>query len=140
MYTGQVIDSGFYDSFNRGNVRLVDLSIDKSGAISVVSGQGMITADGEEHMLDAIVFATGFDAMTGPVLGLNVTGRGGVPLREKWAAGPKTYLGLQMAGFPNFFTVTGPGSPSVLSNMMVSIEQVQYSLYTIHYTHTLRAL
>jgi len=73
--------------------------------------------------LDALVFATGFDAMTGPLLNLDLRGRGGVPLAHKWQAGPRTYLGLSMAGFPNLFTITGPGSPSVLSNMIQSIEQ-----------------
>ena len=70
-----------------------------------------------------IVFATGFDAMTGPLLGMNIHGRDGLSLREAWQAGPRTYLGLQAAGFPNLFTITGPGSPSVLCNMPVAIEQ-----------------
>ncbi|WP_262324547.1 hypothetical protein [Acidiferrimicrobium sp. IK] len=69
------------------------------------------------------MFATGFDAMTGSLLRMGITGRSGVPLSEKWADGPRSYLGLQVAGFPNLFTITGPGSPSVLSNMPVSIEQ-----------------
>jgi cation diffusion facilitator CzcD-associated flavoprotein CzcO len=73
--------------------------------------------------LDIIVFATGFDAMTGPMLRMNITGRDGISLAEAWEAGPLTYLGLQIAGFPNLFTVTGPGSPSVLCNMPVAIEQ-----------------
>jgi cyclohexanone monooxygenase len=74
-------------------------------------------------VLDSLVFATGFDAMTGALLAIDIRGRGGVTLRERWAAGPRTYLGLCVAGFPNLFTITGPGSPSVLSNMLVSIEQ-----------------
>ena len=69
------------------------------------------------------MFATGFDAMTGPILGVDIVGRDGESLRDKWATGPRTYLGSATAGFPNLFTITGPGSPSVLSNMMVSIEQ-----------------
>jgi cyclohexanone monooxygenase len=69
------------------------------------------------------VFAIGFDAMTGPLFAIDIRGRGGVVLKEKWAAGPRTYLGLATAGFPNLFLITGPGSPSVLSNMLVSIEQ-----------------
>jgi cyclohexanone monooxygenase len=73
--------------------------------------------------VDALVFATGFDAMTGALLGIDIRGRGGRPIQEAWAAGPRTYLGLSIAGFPNLFTITGPGSPSVLSNMIVSIEQ-----------------
>src|SRR5205085_6587484 len=76
-----------------------------------------------EYEVDAIVFATGFDAMTGPLLAIDVRGRAGLPLREKWADGPRAYLGVATAGFPNLFVVTGPGSPSVLSNMVVSIEQ-----------------
>ena len=69
------------------------------------------------------MYATGFDAMTGALVSVDITGRDGVTLKEKWAHGPTTYLGLTTVGFPNFFTITGPGSPSVLSNMMVSIEQ-----------------
>jgi cyclohexanone monooxygenase len=78
---------------------------------------------GAEYDLDSIVFATGFDAMTGALLGIDIRGRAGATLREKWGEGPRTYLGLAIAGFPNLFTVTGPGSPSVISNMIVSIEQ-----------------
>src|SRR5690606_29966909 len=73
--------------------------------------------------LDIIVFATGFDAMTGPLLRIDIQGRDGLSLKDAWHAGPRTYLGLQVAGFPNLFTVTGPGSPSVLCNMPVAIEQ-----------------
>jgi cation diffusion facilitator CzcD-associated flavoprotein CzcO len=73
--------------------------------------------------LDIIVFATGFDAMTGPMLRMDIRGRGGVALKDVWNAGPRNYLGLQVAGFPNLFTITGPGSPSVLCNMPVAIEQ-----------------
>ena len=82
-----------------------------------------MVANGVEHELDCIVYATGFDAMTGALLRIDIRGRGGRPLQEAWAAGPRTYLGLGVAGFPNLFTITGPGSPSVLSNMAVSIEQ-----------------
>jgi cyclohexanone monooxygenase len=77
----------------------------------------------KEYAFDIIVFATGFDAMTGPLNKIKVTGRSGQRLAEKWADGPCSYLGLAVAGFPNLFTITGPGSPSVLSNMPVSIEQ-----------------
>ena len=76
-----------------------------------------------EYELDIIVFATGFDAMTGPLLRLNIEGRDGIKLADIWEAGPKSYLGLQIPGFPNLFTITGPGSPSVLCNMPVAIEQ-----------------
>ncbi|MGH9270845.1 MAG: flavin-containing monooxygenase, partial [Ilumatobacteraceae bacterium] len=113
------LDTGYYATFNRENVTLVDLRRDP---IVEITPTGIRTADGDIE-LDAIVFATGFDAMTGPIIGIDIVGRAGQPLREKWAAGPRTYLGLATAGFPNLFTITGPGSPSVLSNMMVSIEQ-----------------
>jgi cation diffusion facilitator CzcD-associated flavoprotein CzcO len=75
------------------------------------------------YPLDALVLATGFDAMTGALLAPDIRGRGGLPLREKWRAGPETFLGLATAGFPNFYFITGPGSPSVLSNVVMSIEQ-----------------
>ena len=73
--------------------------------------------------LDCIVFATGFDAMTGALLAIDIRGRSGTSLRDAWADGPRTYLGLGIAGFPNLFIISGPGSPSVLTNMVVSIEQ-----------------
>ncbi len=80
-------------------------------------------AGGRDYEVDALVLATGFDAMTGSVAKIDIRGRDGVTLNQKWAEGPKTYLGLMSAGFPNLFIITGPGSPSVLSNMIVSIEQ-----------------
>ncbi len=98
---------------------LVDI---RSAPIECIAPNGIRTRD-SEYALDAIVFATGFDAMTGPLLRIDIRGRGGCALKEKWAAGPRTYLGIASAGFPNLFMITGPGSPSVLSNMMVSIEQ-----------------
>ena len=82
----------------------------------------MKTSQGS-YEFDALVFATGFDAMTGALLKVDITGRGGTRLADVWEAGPRTFLGLQVHGFPNMFTITGPGSPSVLSNMLVSIEQ-----------------
>src|SRR5918993_780890 len=85
--------------------------------------EGVRTADGAVRSFDSIVFATGFDAMTGALLKVDMRGAGGRTLAEKWEAGPRTYLGLTAAGFPNMFMITGPGSPSVLSNMIVSIEQ-----------------
>jgi len=109
----------YLDTFNRPNVTLVDLS---RSPIREFTRTGLRT-DGAEYALDAVVFATGFDAMTGALLRIDLRGRGGLPLSEKWAAGPRTYLGLAIAGFPNLFTVSGPGSPSVLTNMVVSIEQ-----------------
>jgi cyclohexanone monooxygenase len=82
-----------------------------------------VKAHGREHAVDAIVFATGFDAMTGALNRIDILGRGGASLRERWSEGPRSYLGLGIAGFPNLFTITGPGSPSVLTNMLPSIEQ-----------------
>lgn len=113
------IDTNYFDTFNRENVSLVDLRADP---IERITPQGIKTRD-NEYPLDIIVFATGFDAMTGPLLRLNIEGRNGLKLSEAWRAGPKTYLGLQAPGFPNLFTITGPGSPSVLCNMPVPIEQ-----------------
>ncbi len=114
------IDTGYFETFNRDNVDLVDV---RSAPIECITPKGIKLADGKEYELDIIVFATGFDAMTGPLLNIDIQGRDGVSLKEVWSAGPKTYLGLQVAGFPNMFTVTGPGSPSVLCNMPVAIEQ-----------------
>ncbi|MBR0681316.1 NAD(P)/FAD-dependent oxidoreductase [Roseomonas eburnea] len=114
------IDTGYFETFNRENVSLVDL---RATPIERVTPAGIVTRDGTEHPLDIIVFATGFDAMTGPLLRMDIRGRDGLALHEAWRAGPLTYLGLQVAGFPNLFTITGPGSPSVLTNMPVAIEQ-----------------
>jgi cyclohexanone monooxygenase len=120
----QVIDTNYFATFSRENVSLVDLR--NGGGIQVDdSGINSINSDGveEKHELDALVFATGFDAMTGPLMKLNLQGRNGMLLSEVWREGPSSYLGLQIAGFPNLFTINGPGSPSVLSNMICSIEQ-----------------
>jgi cyclohexanone monooxygenase len=114
-----VIDIGYYQTFNRDNVTLVDL---RKGGIERITPTGVATAQGDFEF-DVLVYATGFDAMTGALLAMDIRGREGKRLADHWEAGPKTYLGLQMSGFPNLFTVTGPGSPSVLSNMLVSIEQ-----------------
>jgi cation diffusion facilitator CzcD-associated flavoprotein CzcO len=114
------LDSGYFETFNRPHVHLVDV---KANPIAEITPAGVRLADGTEHEFDAIVYATGFDAMTGPLNRIDVRGRGGRLLREKWAEGPRTYLGLMSHGFPNLFTITGPQSPSVLSNMPVSIEQ-----------------
>jgi cation diffusion facilitator CzcD-associated flavoprotein CzcO len=114
------LDSGYYETFNLPHVRLVDV---KSNPIAAIVSDGIRLADGASYALDAIVYATGFDAMTGPLDKIDIRGRGGQRLREKWAQGPRSYLGLTSAGFPNLFTITGPQSPSVLSNMPVSIEQ-----------------
>jgi len=95
----------------------------KSNPIAAITEQGVRLEDGTQYAFDAIVYATGFDAMTGPLNAIDIRGRGGQLLRDKWAEGPRTYLGLTSAGFPNLFMITGPQSPSVLSNMPVSIEQ-----------------
>ncbi len=113
------LDTGYFATYNRPNVRLVDL---RTQPIEAITETG-IDLKNESMAFDAIVYATGFDAMTGALVAVDITGRAGVTLKDKWAHGPSTYLGLMTAGFPNLFTLTGPGSPSVLSNMMVSIEQ-----------------
>jgi cyclohexanone monooxygenase len=113
------VDTDYYDTFNRDNVTLVDV---RRAPIDAITPRGLRTRDAE-YALDSIVFAIGFDAMTGALLGIDIRGRGGRTLGEAWAAGPRAYLGLAVAGFPNLFAITGPGSPSVLSNMIVSIEQ-----------------
>ncbi len=113
------LDTGYYATFNLPHVRLVDL---RATPITTVTEHGIDTTE-ESFTVDAIVYATGFDAMTGALLGVDIKGRGGTTLAQQWADGPTTYLGLMTAGFPNLFMVTGPGSPSVLSNMAVSIEQ-----------------
>jgi cyclohexanone monooxygenase len=113
------LDTNYYKTFNRPNVTLVDL---RRTPIEEITPAGIRTTGGH-HDLDVIVYATGFDALTGPLQALGIRGRGGQSLDEAWADGPRTYLGLAVPGFPNLFTITGPGSPSVLSNMPVSIEQ-----------------
>jgi len=113
------VDSGYYETFNRENVDLVDVS---AAPIAQITPTGLRTSEASFE-LDVLVFATGFDAMTGPLLNINLKGITNKTLSDKWTAGPRTYLGLAMADFPNLFTVTGPGSPSVLCNMMVAIEQ-----------------
>jgi cation diffusion facilitator CzcD-associated flavoprotein CzcO len=114
-----LIDTNYFETYNRPNVTLVDI---RHSPIQEITPTGIRTED-EEYPLDVIVFATGFDAMTGPYVRIDLRGRSGLSLKEKWAEGPETYLGLASAGFPNLFMITGPGSPSVLSNMPVSIEQ-----------------
>jgi len=113
------LDTDYYDTFNRDNVTLINVRKDP---IEAITPGGLRTRDAA-FTLDSIVFATGFDAMTGALLNMEIRGRSGGMLEEKWAAGPRTYLGIAVAGFPNLFIITGPGSPSVLSNMIVSIEQ-----------------
>jgi cyclohexanone monooxygenase len=112
------VDTGYYATFNRPNVSLVDVS---KAAIEITPSG--VRVAGTEHAVDAIVFATGFDAMTGALAKIDIRGCDGQALRAKWAAGPRAYLGVGSAGFPNLFLVTGPGSPSVLSNMVPAVEQ-----------------
>jgi cation diffusion facilitator CzcD-associated flavoprotein CzcO len=112
------IDTDYYETFNRDNVTLVDIS---QQPVEAVTPTGLRTT-AAEYALDVLVFATGFDAMTGSLLRMDIRGRDGLRLADAWAHGPRTMLGLQVAGFPNLFTITGPGSPSVLTNMPVAIE------------------
>jgi cation diffusion facilitator CzcD-associated flavoprotein CzcO len=113
------VDIGYFETYNRANVELIDV---RRSPIEAITPRGVATADAE-HPVDVIVFAIGFDAMTGALLEIDIRGRDGVALRDAWAHGPRTLLGVATAGFPNMFIITGPGSPSVLSNMVVSIEQ-----------------
>jgi cyclohexanone monooxygenase len=113
------IDTDYYATFNRPNVTLVDI---RSNPIEEILPNAVRTR-AKDYEVDALVLATGFDAMTGSVAKIEIRGRNGQTLNQKWAEGPKTYLGLMSVGFPNLFIITGPGSPSVLSNMIVSIEQ-----------------
>ena len=112
------VDIGYYETFNQPHVELVNL---RKAPIERITAKGVRTADAD-YELDAIVFATGFDAMTGALLNIDIAA-GGTTLQDAWRDGPRTYLGLGVHGLPNLFTVTGPGSPSVLSNMLNSIEQ-----------------
>jgi cation diffusion facilitator CzcD-associated flavoprotein CzcO len=115
-----IIDQGYYETFNRDNVTLVDL---RKGPIHQVTSSGIETEQGA-HELDVIIYATGFDAMTGALTQMEVRGRGGVLLRDVWAdEGPVSYLGLQVAGFPNLFTVQGPGAPAAATNFVAALEQ-----------------
>jgi cation diffusion facilitator CzcD-associated flavoprotein CzcO len=126
------VDTNYYATFNRDNVTLVDL---RKSPIEAITPHGVQTR-AAHCSVDAIVFATGFDAMTGALLNIDIRGRAGRSLRQKWEAGPRTYLGVAVAGFPNLFMITGPGSPSVLSNMIVSIEQhVDWIADCIMYLH-----
>ncbi len=114
-----LIDTDYFETYNRDNVELVDI---RHSPIKEITPNGIRTKD-QDFEFDMIVFATGFDAMTGTYFKIDIRGKNDLSLKDKWSEGPKTYLGLQAAGFPNLFMITGPGSPSVLSNMPVSIEQ-----------------
>ena len=113
------VDSGYFETFNRGNVTLVDL---REEPLETVTESG-IRAGGTDYDFDILVLAIGFDAMTGALCNIDIRGRSGVSLMERWRDGPGTFLGLAVAGFPNMFLITGPGSPSVLGNMMAAIEE-----------------
>lgn len=113
------LDTNYYQTFNKEHVHLVDL---RKTPLVEITERGVRTSE-QEYEFDSVVFATGFDAMTGALNAIDIRGKDGVALKEKWAEGPRSYLGIAIAGFPNLFTITGPSSPSVLSNMMVSIEQ-----------------
>ena len=113
-------ETDYFEMFNRDNVTLVDLR--ESGIRDIVE-TGVRLDNGEVIELDILIFATGFDAMTGAILSVDIRGRNGLPIQQKWRNGPANYLGVSVAGFPNLFTVTGPGSPSVLYNMVAGIEQ-----------------
>ncbi|MDQ2650493.1 MAG: NAD(P)/FAD-dependent oxidoreductase [Actinomycetota bacterium] len=113
------VDTGYYETFNRDNVLLIDLN---ATPIERIEATGIRTT-AELHEFDELIFATGFDAMTGALLKVDITGRDGLTLQEAWSAGPRTYLGLGSVNFPNLFMITGPGSPSVLTNMLTSIQQ-----------------
>jgi cation diffusion facilitator CzcD-associated flavoprotein CzcO len=114
------VDHGYFETFNRDNVDLVNI---RPNPIREITATGLRLEDGTEYEADIIVFAIGYDAMSGSLLRVDIRGKGGVSLRDEWAHGPRTYLGLGMAHFPNLFTVTGPGSPAVLAVMIVAIEQ-----------------
>ena len=113
------LDQGYFETFNRSNVTLVDL---RETPIESIVENGVRTNE-YVHELDVLVFATGFDALTGPLTRIDIRGRGDKSLKAKWAERPRTYLGVASQGFPNMFMITGPGSPSVLGNMPTSIEQ-----------------
>ena len=129
------VDTNYYQVYNKPNVLLVDI---KNAPIEAITATGLRTG-GKDYEVDCIVFATGFDAMTGSLLKIDIRGRAGRTIADKWEAGPRTYLGLMTEGFPNLFLITGPGSPSVLSNMIVSIEQhVDWVAGCIQDLHTRR--
>ncbi|PSH55567.1 flavin-containing monooxygenase [Phyllobacterium sophorae] len=113
------VDTDYFETYNRDNVTIVDVGADR---VVEMTETGLRTLDGE-YQFDALVLATGFDAMTGALNAIDIRGRGGVSLKEQWRDGPRSYLGVAVAGFPNLFIITGPGSPSVFANMILAIEQ-----------------
>ncbi|AIT80580.1 flavin-containing monooxygenase [Novosphingobium pentaromativorans] len=115
-----IMDTGYFEIFNQDNVSLVDIREDP---IERITETGVKLRSGQFIELDMLVIATGYDAVTGPLIDMNITGRGGRTLADKWEHGPETYLGLMMHGFPNLFTITGPQSPTVHANVIMAIEQ-----------------
>lgn len=113
------VDTRYFETYNRDNVELVSV---RTEPIQEITPRGIKTTR-REIDVDVIVFAIGFDAITGALSEIEIRGRAGQPLSARWESGPRTMLGIQVSGFPNLFLITGPGSPSVLSNMVVSIEQ-----------------
>ena len=114
------IDTDYYETFNRDNVSIVSV---RANPIRKATTDGLVMENGDHHALDAIVFATGFDTVTGTLIKLNLHGKGGQSLADNWKHGPRAFLGLCTAGFPNLFMITGPGSPGILTNFPVCIEQ-----------------
>jgi cation diffusion facilitator CzcD-associated flavoprotein CzcO len=114
-----VVDDGYFATFNRDNVTLVDI---RSDPIARLRPEGLVLESGATHDVDVVVLATGFDAITGSLLRPEIVGRAGVTLRQAWARGPVTHLGLGTHGFPNMFVIAGPGSPGLLINVLVGIE------------------
>jgi cyclohexanone monooxygenase len=112
-------DTDYFETYNKSNVDLIDIN---KTPIESLTTNGLKTSK-DQFSFDIIIFATGFDAMTGALTSIDIIGKNGVNLADKWKEGPRSYLGLCIEGFPNMFTITGPGSPSVLGNMMVAIEQ-----------------
>jgi cyclohexanone monooxygenase len=115
-----ILDTNYYETYNLPHVKLVNI---RKNAISEITETGIKTADGKSYELDVIVFATGFDAMTGAMKEIDIKGKDGVSIRDKWQDGPQTYLGVMVAGFPNMFMITGPQSPGVKSQMIFSCQQ-----------------
>jgi cyclohexanone monooxygenase len=114
-----ILDTNYFETYNQDHVDLVNV---RKNPVETLTEDGLRLADGTEYELDVVIFATGYDAMTGPLSRIDIRGRDGVSIKDAWDGGPRTYLGLQVAGFPNLFTITGPGSPSVLCSMIFAIE------------------
>ena len=124
------LDEGYYETFNRENVTLVDI---KTDPIERFTDRGIVVA-GVEHPLDMVIFATGYDAFTGSLFKIDIRGQGGLSLKEKWDDGPVNYLGLMVSDFPNFFFIQGPGSPSIFANVVSGTEQqIDWVADTIEY-------